>query len=116
MKKLIAYLAVLTLPCSRIWAAPGPDQKHITAVKKKVAECVQRRRSVTIETYDERRLQGSISEANADVFVLINKGRSTTLTYADVKKVKWPSAMSRHANSVVTGAAFAVELFGLVFL
>jgi hypothetical protein len=86
MKKLLVCLLLLALGCPQMWAGAGPDQAHIDKIKKKIADCVDQHRRVTIETYDDRILQGSISEAGADNFVLSYAGKSTTLNNSDVKK------------------------------
>lgn len=112
MKKLFSCVLIFTVACSQLWASPSPDQKHIDNIKKKIVECMEHGRRATIETYDQRRLQGSISEATADNFVVTNEGRSTTLSYADVKKIKSPM-LARAKRAVITGLVTA-GLFGLV--
>lgn len=112
MRKLFTYVLILTVTCSQLWASPGPDQKHADKIRKKVIECVERDRRVTIETYDDRRLQGSISEAAADTFVVTNEGRSTTLTYAGVKSIKSP--MSAGKKRAIVTAIVTAGLFGLL--
>jgi len=54
--RFLACLLILTLACPSFWASPGPDQKHIDAMRKKVADCIDKQRRVVIETYDGRRL------------------------------------------------------------
>jgi len=68
-----------------------------------------------VETYDNRRLLGNVTEAAADDFVLSYAGRSTSLYYSDVKSVKWPSAVSKQVKFVVSTAAVVGGLF-LVFV
>lgn len=116
MNKIVGCVLVLMFACPQIWGAPGPDQKHIEKMKKKVAKCVEEPRRVSIETYDGRRLQGSISAADADTFVLTNSSRSSTLAYADVKKIKWPSSTAHYVMAVAGAAAVAGALYGLVYL
>ena len=82
MRAVVSMALVLALG---IQAAP--DQKHVTQVRRKVESSMQHASRVVIETYDARRLQGSVSEARADSFILTNDGRSTTLTYAEVRRV-----------------------------
>ncbi len=116
MKKILACFLMLTISCSQLWAGPGPDQKHIDKVKRKVTECLEKDRRVSVKTYDDRAFQGSVSEAGADHFVLTNEGRSTTLTYADVKNIKSPmSPGKKHAiiMAIVTGGFFGL-LVGLL--
>ena len=112
MKKLFSCVLIFTFACSQLWASPSPDQKHVDGVKKKVTECMEHDRRATIETYDDRRLQGSISEATADNFVVTNEGRSTTLSYTDVKKIKSPMSAGKK-RAIITGIVTA-GLFGLL--
>ena len=116
MGKLIA--AVLIVAWMGLPALPGqaPDQKHIEIIQKKIAESIRQHVLVTVETYQDRLLQGSVSEAQADHFVLILQGASTTLTYAEVKNVTWKTHVSKHVWAVVAGAAVAGALYGLVRL
>lgn len=110
MKKLFTPFLLFMFLCFQLSAAAGPDQKHIDKVKRKVAECIEHSRRVTIETYDGRLLQGSIKEAGADTFVLVTTGGITTLKYSDVKNIKWPSPHMK------TGIVVAVVLGGLLGL
>lgn len=116
MKRVFTYLLVFALTPCRVWASPGPDQKHTEAVKRKVAECVDHQRRIVVETYDDRRLQGVISEARSDDFVLIYAGRTTTLSYQDVRKIKWQSPVWKHAKTVAIAAGMTAAIFGLVVL
>src|SRR5258708_6564828 len=90
MKKILACFLMLTISCSQLWAGPRPDHKHIDKVTRKVTECVEKNPRVSVKTYDDRAFQDSLSEAGGDHFVLTNEGRSTPLTYDDVKKIKSP--------------------------
>jgi len=116
MRKLLACLLIFTLTGPRLWARTDPDQTQIAKVRAKVAQCLERHRRVTIATYNGRLLQGSVSEASADAFVLTNNGRSTTLNYADVRKIKWPSAVSKQVKVAIETAAIVGALFGFVVL
>jgi len=110
MKKLFTAFLVFMFFCSQLPAASGPDQQHNDKIKKKVAECIAHSRRVTIETYDDRLLQGSVDEAGPDTFVLIGSGGMTKLKYSDVKNIKWPSP------HVKTGIVIAIVVGGLVGL
>jgi len=101
MKKLVLCLVIITLACPPLRAAPGPGPKQIAAIHKKVAACLNHHRRVTVETYDGRLFQGSISEAAADSFVLVYNGWSTTLKYEEVGKIKWPSKVSKQAKVAI---------------
>lgn len=116
MNKIVACVLVLLLACPQIWGAPGPNEKHVEKIKKRVAKCVEKPRRVSIETYDGRRLQGSISEADADTFIITNGSRSSTLAYADVKNIKWPSSTAHYVMDIAGAAAVTGAIFGLVYL
>lgn len=116
MRKLFICLLIFTLTCPRLWAGTGPDPKQIAKVKKKVAACLEHHRTVTIETYDDRLLQGSVSEAGADAFLLGHNSKSVTLGYEDVKKIKWPSEVSKQVKVVLGAAAVVGVIFGFVVL
>lgn len=111
MKKVLICLLVIGFTTSQVWASPAPDQKHIASMKKKIAGCVDHQRRIVIETYDDRRLLGVVTEAGEDDFVLSYAGRTTSLSYADVKRVKWPSAVVKQVKVV---AATAAVVGGLV--
>jgi hypothetical protein len=84
-------------------------------VKEKIAGCVDHQRRVVVETYDNRRLLGTVTEAGAEDFVLSYGGRTTSLSYIDVKSVKWPSAVAKQVKIVAETAAVVGGLF-LVFV
>jgi hypothetical protein len=108
----MALILILITVCPTLFAGTGPDPKHTEEIKKKVGHYVEREARVSLETYDARKLQGSISEAGPETFVLSNEGRSTTLSYADVKKIKAP--MSRRTKQAIVTAIVLGGLFGLV--
>src|SRR3974377_375593 len=104
MNKLIALAVVFTLFASQLAASPGPDQKHIETIKKRVLNALENSRHVIIETYDDRILQGEIGEASTDTFNLEFQ-KSTTLAYADVRKIKWHSPMPREVKTILIATA-----------
>jgi hypothetical protein len=121
MKRSLIYALVFALTVTRLSATPAPDQQHrdqqhLEAVRKKVARCVDRHRTVAVETFDGRRLQGRVSEAGTDDFVLVYGARATTLSYGEVKKIKWPSPVWRQAQAVAIAAGVTAAIFGLVVL
>lgn len=116
MKKNLTLLLVFLLTTAPTWASPGPNQAHIEVIKKKVAHCVDQQKRVVVETYDNRRLQGVISEARTDDFVLIYAGRATTLSYQAIAKIKWQSPIWKHAKAIATAAGITAAIFGLVVL
>ena len=111
MKPLIALLLIFGIACPSVYATPDPDQKHINKIKKKVNKCIEKGSRVSMETYDDRKLQGKISEAGVDTFVLTNEGRSTTLGYAEIKKIKSP--LDQRTKNVIVTAIVLGGLFGL---
>jgi len=116
MKQLLACMLVLTLTCPSLCAQKQPNQKHIESMKKRVAKCVDDQRTVAIETYDGRHLQGAIGEARPDDFVLSFGQQTTTLAYSDVKKIKWHSEMSRQGKGLVAAAVLTGGLLAVVLL
>jgi len=79
-------------------------------------QCVDHHRVVVVETYDNRRLQGGVSEAGADLFVLRFSGQATTLSYADVKKIKWRSPVTKQVKLIPGATAIVGVIVGLVAL
>ncbi|HYL93277.1 MAG TPA: hypothetical protein VEW69_08985 [Alphaproteobacteria bacterium] len=102
MKHLIAFVVTFALAGQSLWAAT-PDQKHLENVRKKVSQCLDSGRRVSIETYDNRKFAGDISQAGAEDFVLASIAGSTTLRYSDVKKIKSP--MDPHKRGVIVTLA-----------
>jgi hypothetical protein len=116
MQRIVTSLLVVVFFATTLRASQNPDQKHIDSIKKKVASCLENSRHVTIETYDDRKLQGLIGEAESDSFVLVFQSKSTTLNYADVKKIKWPSTMSREVKAIIIATAGTAAIFLAVVL
>jgi len=116
MNKVVVWLLIFTLTPLPGWADPGPDQQHIESVKKKINACVDQPRRVVVETYDNRRLQGVITEAGTTQFVLGYAGRATTLSYGDVRKIKWQSPVWKQVKIVAGAAAVLGALLGMVVL
>ena len=116
MKKALACLLAFLVAASPTWASSGPDQKHIETIRKKVARCVDAERRVVVVTCDNRRLQGVISEAGGDDFVLVFGGRATTLSYPNVRKISWPSPAWKPAKAFAAAAGVTAGIFGLVVL
>jgi len=114
MKRLLICLLVLTLASATAWADPGPDQKHIDSIKKKVAQAVDHHRLVVIATFDNRRLQGFVSEAAPDHFILSYDSQPHPLSYADVKKIRWQSALSKQGKALIGAVIVTGVLFGMV--
>ena len=115
MKKALACLLVCTLTSSLSWARP--NQEPIKAINKKVANCLDhQQRRVVVETYDNRRLQGEISEARSEGFVLTYAGQATTLSYLNVRKIKLQSTVWKHVKALAAATAITGAIAGLVVL
>jgi hypothetical protein len=112
MKTIIAIVLVLALAGQSAWAA-APDQKHIDKIHRQVSKCMDDGRHVSIETFDNRKFAGTISQAGPDDFVLINAAGTATLNYGDVKKIKSP--MDPHKRSAIVSLAVLGGLFGFLF-
>jgi 3-keto-L-gulonate-6-phosphate decarboxylase len=111
LKKFISCALVVALASASLWAGPDPDPAHAAQIRKRVAESVRHHYLVVVETYDHRQLQGSVSEAQADSFVLTHQGRSTTLTYAEIEKISWSSWGNRELKAVIAAVAIAGGLY-----
>ena len=114
MKRFLAYLLAFALACPSVWGQQQPNEKHVESIKKKVANCVDNQRTVSIQTYDGRHLQGMIGEAGPDSFVLTFRQQETTLAYSEVKKIKWHSELSRQGKALLVTAIVTGGLFALV--
>jgi hypothetical protein len=116
-KVVVASLLALVLFANGAVAAPQPDQRHIDKIKKRVERCLEQGCHAVVQTYDDRRLQGIIREAGPDYFVFSLQGSSVTLHYAEVKTIKWPSALSHTAKTVLIASAITGAIFlGVVLL
>src|ERR1035438_1340113 len=117
MKRLVSCLLVFTLTCPALWSDPVPNQKHIDRIQKKISESITQHRIVVIDTYDHRRLQGLVSEAQSDGFVLAIQGTSTTLKYAEVEKVGSASrVVSRVGKAAIIGTLAGVAFIVVLLL
>jgi hypothetical protein len=98
----------------RSWPRPEANRQD----RKESSRLPGTRTQVTVETYDGRLFQGSVSEAGADAFVLVYNRRRTTLPYGDVRKIKWPSEVSKQVMvaigvpAVVGGLVVVLVLIG----
>ncbi len=116
MKKAIIALLLFALASTQTWADPGPNPNHAESMRKKVVKCVDHHRRVVIETYDGTRFQGVVSEAGSDDFVLSYAGRSTTLSYQDVRRISWQSPVWKQVKVGIATVAIVGALVGLVAL
>ena len=117
MRRLVSCLLVFALTCPALWSDTVPNQKHIDHIQKKISQSISQHLTVVIDTYDHRRLQGLVSEADADGFVLVIEGRSTTLKYAQVEKVGWSAqVVSRMGKAAIFGAVAGVVTIAVVLL
>jgi hypothetical protein len=111
--KLLASLLIFTVAGQSLWAA-APDQKHIEKIRNKVSQCIDDGRHVSVETYDNHKVAGTIIRATQDDFVLINADSTVTLNYSDVKKIKSPMDPRRH--SAIVALAVLGGLFGTLLV
>lgn len=109
MKNLIAFVLIFALAAQSLWAGT-PDEKHVEKIRNKVSQCMDDGRHVSVETLDHRKFAGTIIQAGADDFVLTNAASTTTLSYNDVKKIKYP--MDPHKRSAIVSLAVLGGLFG----
>lgn len=113
--KFLACFLAFALAAS-LAAASTPSEKQLQKIKHKVADALENHRRVTLETYDHRLLEGVISEAGPDTFVLLSGGTPSTLAYSDILSVKWPSGVSRQVKAIVAAVVIAGALLGCVIL
>jgi hypothetical protein len=116
MKRAIVYLLLFAFASAQLWADPGPDQSHADSIRKKVVKCLDQHKRIVIETNDGRRIQGVVSEAGSDDFILSYAGRSTTLSYRDVRKISWQSSAWKQVQVAVAAVVIVGALVGLVTL
>ena len=115
MKSFVAALLSVFLGCSSCLAGVGPDQKHIEKIKKQVSKCLDRGAMVSVETYDHRKMRGEINQANPDTFELTVAGQPTTLSYADIKKIKSPMSPAMKQRIAITAVLGGLTALLLVF-
>ena len=108
-------MLVLSIGCSSCFAGSGPDQKHIEKIKKQVSKYLDRGAMVSVETYDQRKLWGEINKAEPGTFVLTVAGQPTTLSYADVKKIKAPMSPATKQRIAIAGVLGGLTGLLLVF-
>lgn len=109
MKTVITFVLIFALAGQSLWAIP-PDQKHTEKIRKKVGHYLEDGRHVSVETYDNHKMGGFISQASLEDFVLINAGQPVTLHYSEVKNVKAP--MDPHKRSAIIGLVVLGGLLG----
>lgn len=109
MKTAIALALIFALVGQSLWAG-APDEKHVEKIRNKVSQYLEDGRHVSVETYDNRKMGGFISQSSLEDFVLINAGQPVTLRYSEVKKVKAP--MDPHKRSAIVGLIVLGGLFG----
>ncbi len=109
MKAATIFALIFAMASQSLWAGV-PDQKHVEKIRKKVSQYLEDGRHVSVETYDDHKLAGIISQAAPDDFVLINAGRPITLRYSEVRKVKAP--MDPQKRSIIVSLAVLGALFG----
>jgi hypothetical protein len=111
MRTLVCWISIVALASAQMAAQPAPDPNHVQKIRDRAVNALDHHRFVAVETADHRRLQGVVSEADPDRFVLALQGRNTTLTYAEVERIIWPHHVSRPVVAAITGVAVGVVLF-----
>jgi hypothetical protein len=109
VKSLIAFVLIFALATQSLCAGTA-DEKHVEKIRNKVNQCMDDGRHVSVETLDHRKFAGTIIQAGTDDFMLTNAAGTTTLTYADVKKIKSP--MDPHKRGAIVSLAVFGGLFG----
>jgi hypothetical protein len=97
-------------------AQTAPDAKHDQKIRARAAYALDHHRLVTVETADQRELQGLVTETESDHFVLALQGRATTLTYAEVQRIAWEKHWPRPIVAAIVGLAVAGALYAIVDL
>jgi hypothetical protein len=118
MRTFICCALILALASGQVAAqpAPGPnhDPKHEEKIRARVANALDHHRFVAVETTDQRRFQGLVSEAESDHFVLALQGQTTTLTYAEVQRITWQQHVPRPIVAVAVATGVALALYGIL--
>jgi hypothetical protein len=108
---LVLWISILAVSSPQLRAQSAPDAHHEQKIRARAVDALNHHRSVAVVTADHRSLQGVVSEADPDKFVLAFEGRTTTLTYAEVERISWPHHVSRPVVAGVTGVAVGVALY-----
>ena len=112
-RKVMAVILTLTLSCSGVLAQASADAKQLAKVHAKLEKIFNEGTRARIDLKDGRKIQGLISELDAETFVLAGAGRPESYSYSDVKKVgrigPSPDARKWVALGVLGG------LFGFIF-
>src|SRR5689334_16631271 len=87
--KLIASLLIFALAGQSLWGET-PDHKHIEKIRHKVSQCIDDGRHVSVETYDNHKVAGTIIRAAQEDFVLINADSTVPHLLGLVKKISSP--------------------------
>ncbi|HYG99709.1 MAG TPA: hypothetical protein VD837_11305 [Terriglobales bacterium] len=85
--KTVALLVSITLVLNSGVLAQTAEEKQAAKVRGKLESIFKDGDRAKVDLKDGRKVQGYISELNADDFVLSNYGHTNTFRYADVKKV-----------------------------
>jgi hypothetical protein len=113
VKSLITFVLIFALAGQSLWAS-APDQKKVEKIRNKVGRYLDDGRHVSVETTDQRKFAGTITQAGLDDFVLTNASGAVTLHYSDVKKIKAP--MDARERSVIVSLAVLGGLFGTLIV
>ena len=95
MRKFVCWAILLAFSLQLPASASPKDEPTVETIKHKIAKSVDEQLRISITTKDGRKLQGYVSQARADDFMLSNEGTSTTLKYDEVSRVKIPMSHGR---------------------
>jgi hypothetical protein len=115
-RALIFQILIFALATAQLAAQPAPDARHDQKIKTRAAYALDHHRLVTVDTADRRQLQGLVTEAETDHFVLALQGQSTTLAYAEVDRISWQKHMPRPLVAAIVGVAVAGTMYAIVVL
>jgi hypothetical protein len=106
MRKFVCWAILLAFSFQSLaWASPK-DEPSVETIRHKISKSVDQQLRISIATKDGRKLQGYVSQARADDFILSNEGTSTTLKYDEISRVNIPMSrgMKRAILWVTSGA------------
>lgn len=113
IKELLAMTLILALATSSLPAQTADEAKQLAKVHVKLERIFNNGSRARLDMKDGRKIQGVITELDADTFVLASAGHSESYSYAEIKKVgrigPSPDARKWVALGVLGG------LFGFIF-
>lgn len=113
---LVLAVVLVQLTCGRIISARTLHEKEVQAAEKVKAGISKlgtgKEALVRVKLRDGTKLDGYVSEANEDNFVVVDSktGNATTVPYPQVKQVKGNNLSSGATVAIIAGALVAVVL------